>query len=265
MRIALAQTEPLWEDKEGNFKAALTFLERAREQNADLVLFPEMSMTGFSMHPEKIGETGENPRTLSFFREQAERYGLYIGVGYVELCEPKSFNRYAVLSPRGEVLADYRKIHPFTFGTESAHYAGGEELAFCQVKEFTLSPLICYDLRFPELFEIASERAELIVVPANWPSDRREHFMTLLRARAIEDQCYIAGVNRVGRARTLSYSGDSRIVDPFGRILAKAEDGEELVFADLDLESLRRYRKEFPARTDRKPALYERLRQSCRM
>ena len=101
MKIALAQTEPLWEDKEGNFKAALTFLERAREQKADLVLFPEMSMTGFSMHPEKIGETGENPRTLSFFREQAERYGLYIGVGYVELCEPKSFNRYAVLSPRG--------------------------------------------------------------------------------------------------------------------------------------------------------------------
>ena len=89
--------------------------------------------------------------------------------------------------------------------------------------------------------------------------------MTLLRARAIEDQCYIAGVNRVGRARTLSYSGDSMIVDPFGRILAKAGDGEELVFADLDLESLRRYRKEVPARTDRKPALYERLRQSCRM
>ena len=86
-----------------------------------------------------------------------------------------------------------------------------------------MSPLICYDLRFPELFEIASERAELILVPANWPSDRREHFMTLLRARAIEDQCYIAGVY----VYLLSYTGDSMIVDPFGRVLARAGEGEE--------------------------------------
>ena len=262
MRVALAQTEPLWENKEGNFRAALSFLEQAREKQADLILFPEMSMTGFSMHPEKIGETNESPETLSFFREQAQEYGLYIGVGYVEYCQPKSFNRYAIISPEGKVLADYRKIHPFTFGTEAVHYAGGEELAFCRVKEFTVSPLICYDLRFPELFEIASERADLIVVPANWPSDRREHFMTLLKARAIEDQCYIAGVNRVGRARTLSYSGDSMIVDPFGRVLSKAGDGEELIVADLNLEGLRQYREEFPARTDRKPELYESLRRS---
>ena len=86
--------------------------------------------------------------------------------------------------------------------------------------------------------------------------------MTLLKARAIEDQCYIAGVNRVGRARTLSYSGDSMIVDPFGRVLSKAGDGEELIVADLNLEGLQKYRTEFPARTDRKPELYERLRRS---
>ena len=260
MRLALAQTEPLWENKEGNFRAALGFLEQAREKGADMILFPEMSMTGFSMHPEKIGETREDSVTLRFFQEQAGKYGLHIGIGYVEYCLPKSYNRYAIISPSGEILADYRKIHPFTFGTEAVHYAGGSSLAFCQVKEFTVSPLICYDLRFPELFEIASERAELIVVPANWPSDRREHFMTLLKARAIEDQCFVAGVNRVGHARTLSYSGDSMIVDPFGRVLAEAGDGERLITADLDLEILRQYRKEFPARTDRKPELYERLR-----
>lgn len=262
MRLALAQTEPLWENKEGNYEASLAFLEKAKKEAADLVLFPEMSMTGFSMHPEKIGETAEHPQTLSFFQEQARRYELYIGIGYVEYRQPKSFNRYAFISPSGEILADYRKIHPFTFGTESVHYAGGEELAFCRVKEFTVSPFICYDLRFPELFEIASEKAELIVVPANWPSDRRDHFMTLLKARAIENQCYIAGVNRVGRARILDYSGDSRIIDPFGRVLAEAGSGEELLLADLDLNSLRKYREEFPARIDRKPGLYARLRQS---
>ena len=162
MRLALAQTEPLWENKEGNFRAALGFLEQAREKGADMILFPEMSMTGFSMHPEKIGETREDSVTLRFFQEQAGKYGLHIGIGYVEYCLPKSYNRYAIISPSGEILADYRKIHPFTFGTEAVHYAGGSSLAFCQVKEFTVSPLICYDLRFPELFEIASERAELI-------------------------------------------------------------------------------------------------------
>ena len=99
-------------------------------------------MTGFSMHPEKIGETKENPVTLDFFREKAGEYGLYIGIGYVEYCEPKSYNCYAIISPEGEILADYRKIHPFTFGTEAVHYAGGEKLAFCRVREFTVSPLI---------------------------------------------------------------------------------------------------------------------------
>lgn len=263
MRLALAQTEPLWEDKEGNFRAALSFLEQARERKADMVLFPEMSMTGFSMHPEKIGETADNPVTLTFFREQAEKYGLYIGIGYVEYSEPKSFNRYAVISPEGEILADYRKIHPFTFGTEAVHYAGGEELAFCRVKEFTVSPFICYDLRFPDVFGIASQRAELMIVPANWPEDRREQFIALLKARAIENQCYIAGVNRVGHARTLSYSGDSMIVDPFGRVAAQAGDKEELITADLEIEPLKRYREVFPAQTDRKPELYEKLRASC--
>lgn len=259
MRLALAQTEPVWEEKEENWKRACAWLEKAKGNGADFVLFPEMSMTGFSMHPEKIGETRERPDTLDFFREQALRYGLFIGVGYAEYREPKSFNRYGIISPKGELLTDYRKIHPFTFGTEAVHYAGGDEIVSCQVKDWTVSPFICYDLRFPEIFQIAAKKADLIVVPANWPEDRREHFMTLLRARAIETQCYVAGINRVGHARTLSYSGDSMIVDPFGRVLAQGQREETLVTADLDLQALREYRKSFPARSDRKEDLYKRL------
>ena len=94
----------------------------------DLLLFPEMSMTGFSMHPEKIGEERGNFATLEHFRERAKAYGMYVGVGYVEYRQPKSYNCYAILGPEGELLADYRKIHPFTFGTESVHYTGGEEI-----------------------------------------------------------------------------------------------------------------------------------------
>ena len=256
MRLALAQMEPLWEDKQGNWKASLAFLHQAKEQKADFIVFPEMSMTGFSMHPEKIGEDRQNSETLAFFREKAKEFELYIGIGYVEYREPKSYNSFAIISPKGEILADYQKIHPFTFGTESVHYKGGDAIVECLVKEFTVTPFICYDLRFPEIFQIASERSQLIVVPANWPSERLEHFQILLKARAIENQCYVAGINRVGHARTLSYNGGSMIVDPYGKVLAEAKDGETLVVADLDLELVERYREEFPAKKDRRKSLY---------
>ena len=171
----------------------------------------------------------------------------------------QSYNRYAIISPKGGVLTDYRKIHPFTFGTESVHYTGGDALGFCKIGDWTVSPFICYDLRFPEIFQLASPQAELIVVPANWPEDRVEHFKTLLKARAIENQCYIAGINRVGHARTSVYSGDSMIVDPLGRELAHGGREEELLVADLDLEMVRKYRAAFPAKIDRKPELYRKL------
>lgn len=256
MRLGLAQMEPLWENKQGNFEKAEEFLREAKGRQVDFLLFPEMSMTGFSMHPEKIGEKRENFITLEHFGRKAKEYGLYLGVGYVEYQEPKSFNAYAVLGPEGSVLANYRKIHPFTFGTESVHYTGGDKIVSCRVGEFTAAPFICYDLRFPEIFQIASESAQLLVVPANWPADRREQFITLLKARAIENQCYVAGINRVGHARTLSYSGDSMVVDPFGEVLAEAGDGERLVTADLNLELVEHYRREFPAKKDRRRDLY---------
>ena len=256
MRLALAQMEPLWENKEGNLKASLKFLQEAKEKEADFILFPEMSMTGFSMHPERIGEDRENSRTLQFFQEKAREFEMYIGVGYVEYRLPKSYNSFAIISPSGEILADYQKIHPFSFGTESVHYVGGERIVTCQVEEFTVAPFICYDLRFPEIFQIASETAQLIVVPVNWPVERREHFMTLMKARAIENQCYMAGVNRVGHARTLAYVGDSMVVDPYGKVIAEAGDGEKVICVDLDLELVEKYRADFPMKKDRRKEIY---------
>jgi omega-amidase len=256
MRLGLAQTNPLWEDKKGNFAAAVGFLEEARQSQVDFVLFPEMSMTGFSMHPEKIGEDRSHSETLQYFQKKAVEYGLTIGIGYVELLQPKSHNCYAIISPQGDILADYKKIHPFTFGTEQVHYEGGDRIAKCSVMDFMVTPFICYDLRFPEIFQVASKESQLIVVPANWPSDRREHFITLLKARAIENQCYIAGINRVGHARTSSYCGDSMVIDPYGKILAEGGDGEKLITADIDSSLVKAYREEFPAKKDRREDLY---------
>ena len=110
-----------------------------------------------------------------------------------------------------------------------------------------------------EIFQAVSDRAQLIVVPANWPSDRKEHFETLLKARAIENQCYIAGINRTGHARTLSYSGGSMVVDPLGRVAAKAGEGEEILTTELDWDMVEKYRQVFPMKSDRRPELYRRL------
>lgn len=256
MRLGLVQMDPLWEDKKGNFEIAAKFLEEAKERQVDFALFPEMSMTGFSMHTEKIGENREASETLYYFQKMAVKYGLFIGIGYVEFVLPKSHNCYAIISPQGNILADYRKIHPFTYGTESLYYEGGNQIVSCPVRDFTVSPFICYDLRFPEIFQMASANSQLIVVPANWPSHRREHFITLLKARAIENQCYIAGINRVGHARTLSYCGDSMVIDPYGRILAEAGDGEKLITIDIDRSLVDAYREEFPVKNDRREEVY---------
>lgn len=277
MRIGLAQMDMVWEKKEENFQKSLSFLEEAKLRQVDLVVFPEMSMTGFSMHTDRIGETDEENQkeiavsanqvqmaevaykgleTLAFFQKQAVKYGLHIGIGYVEKAVPKSYNRFAILDPQGRILTDYAKIHPFSYGKEAEYYQGGQELSCCQVKEFVTAPLICYDLRFPEIFQILSKKAQLILVPANWPASRQEHFELLLRARALENQCFVAGINRTGSGGNLVYKGGSLVADPFGNILAQADDGEQLLIADLDLDTAERYREDFPVKKDRRSGLY---------
>lgn len=256
MKLGLAQTNPLWEEKEKNFQASLAFLEKAKEEKVDFLLFPEMSMTGFSMRPEIIGEGREASKTLRYFQRKAKEYGLYLGVGYVEQGFPKSYNCYAILSPKGQVLADYRKIHPFSYGSESLYYQGGDEIVSCQVEDFTVTPFICYDLRFPEIFQAASEKSQLIVLPANWPSERQEHFRILLQARAIENQCYLAGVNRTGRGGELNYQGGSLIVDPYGVVLGEGTEEEMLVTAEIQASFADQYRREFPVKKDRRRDMY---------
>ena len=258
MRIGLAQMDMIWEDKRRNFKKSLKFLEEASEKQVDLLVFPEMSMTGFSMRSEVIGEDkyGAFSETLDFFRRQAANYGLHIGIGYVQKAEPKAYNRYAIIDPRGEILADYAKIHPFSYGREASFYQGGEQLVTCQVKELVTAPLICYDLRFPEVFQILSKTAQLILLPANWPAARQDHFRLLLQARALENQCFVAGINRTGEGDGLIYSGGSLIADPSGNVVAEADSREQLLVADLDLQAVQQYQKEFPVKKDRRDELY---------
>ncbi len=256
MRIALAQMDMVWEEKKKNYEKSLSFLKEAHEQGTDLLLFPEMSMTGFSMNTEKIGEEKDDLQTLNYFKHQAAQNEMHVGVGYVKKNERFFYNCFSLIDSKGEVQLEYEKLHPFSYGREAEFYRGGGHLFFCQVKEFCVAPLICYDLRFPEVFQILSKKAGLIVVPANWPAARQEHFELLIRARALENQCYVAGINRTGEGDGISYAGGSLGADPYGNVIARADHREQLLCADLDLKTAEQYRADFPVKKDRRESLY---------
>lgn len=260
MKIALGQLQLCWEDKEANLRKAETYLKLLKEKGADLLLLPEMSLTGFSMHTECTKEAEKE--TVGKIQKLAEQYRTAIGVGWVKdagkLCE----NHYSIVTPEGEIL-DYAKLHPFRFAGETEYFQGGSALPVCTYGDFRIGVQICYDLRFPEPFQILSGRTELIIVPANWPAARSEHWKCLLKARAIENMVYVAGVNCAGESGELFYSGDSGIYAPDGtklkcEAIGLSESCPEEQVQIYELENdVNRYRECFPVKEDRREDLYE--------
>ena len=141
--------------------------------------------------------------------------------------------------------------HPFTYAGEGEHYAAGRDRLTVQIDGVRVTPLICYDLRFTDLFWDAAADTDCYIIPANWPEARREHWMTLLRARAIENQAYVVGVNRVGSAGRLDYSGDTRIIDPLGQAIEAPVSEEAVLVGDVDAAKVAAVRVEFPFMQDR--------------
>jgi predicted amidohydrolase len=260
MKLGLAQIDMTWEDKEKSKSKVLAFLNIAKKNKVDLILFPEMTLTGFSMNVEQIGETSSPiSSTVAWFLSTAKVYNLHIGFGHVEI-DPitgKGLNKFTVVSPQNQIISSYSKIHPFSFGLESQHYTSGNTLVDFCLRDFVISTFICYDLRFPEIFQAASKKSSLITVSANWPKSREEHWITLLKARAIENQCYIAGINRVGTGDTIEYSGNSMIIDPYGNLLCCNEGEETLVIGDIDINKVSDIRTNFKLKSDRRENLYK--------
>jgi omega-amidase len=262
LKISLAQIDIFWEDKAKNRAKALHFIQKASEEGSKYIIFPEMTLTGFSMAVQSIGESTDCAGgTVDWFKQQALQYNIHIGFGYAALEQgcTKGRNNFCTVSPYGEEIGMYSKIHPFSYGLESLHYTGGDVVTTFTIGEFTVSNFICYDLRFPEIFQIASRKAGLITVAANWPKARREHWLTLLKARAIENQCYIAGINRVGVGDNIEYLGDSLLMDPLGNVIAFGGSAETLITADIDIRSVFELRNSFRLKDDRREDLYNKL------
>ncbi len=256
MRIALAQTNIIWENKEENLNKATDMVIRAKAESSDIILFPEMSFTGFSMNTKVTSE--DYGKTIGIIRTLAADNKIAVGFGWVEKTNEKSKNHYSVVSDKGEVLSDYVKIHPFSYSDEDKYFESGDRVVTFEYKGLTWSTLICYDLRFPEVFQIVSQKADIIAVPANWPKKRDVHWRALLQARAIENQVYILGINCFGNIGGLEYSGYTSAYDYNGDLLSVADFREELVIVDID-DGVKGFREQFPVKKDRKWVLYSEM------
>lgn len=256
MKIGLAQLDMGFEERERAMELCRAMLAEAGEKGVDLAVFPETTLTGFTLHPETLGEQQQESKSIAFFREEARKNNTAICFGMPVHENGISTNHCIILSKSGELLADYAKIHPFSYGAEARHYTGGNEICICTLEGVPYTPFICYDLRFPEIFQIASQESWLISVIANWPCSRIVHWKALLQARAIENQCFIIGVNRCGSGGKLDYSGDSMLFSPTGELIAHAEPCSGLTVAEINPEDAPALRKKFPFKADRKPELY---------
>jgi len=220
------------------------------EGRADLVVLPEMFTTGFSMQPEGLAED-MNGRAVAAMKEWSRRTGANIA-GSIIIGEGGNFyNRLVWACPDGSVLT-YNKNHLFRMGGEHEVYTHGKTAITVELKGWRIRPCICYDLRFPVWARNTGPGYDLFVCCANWPGARQSHWDILLRARAIENQCYVIGVNRTGTdGKGIVYTGGSAVVDFGGNIITGAGASETAVINSiLDMEALTRYRQSFPAWMD---------------
>lgn len=251
MKIYCVQHDIAWENRLANFTRVEALLVNARPEPGSLVLLPEMFASGFSMNVAAVRE-GRERATEKFLATTAEKLGIYLLGGLVTTkTNGKGSNQSVVFTPEGKELARYTKMQPFTLGGESDKYDAGRASLLFDWQGFRVAPFICYDLRFPEHFRAATKRgAQFITVIANWPVGRIQHWVTLLQARAIENQAYVAGVNRCGTDPKLTYNGRSLIVSPKGEILADAGNDESVISAEVSLDELKSFRRDLPFLAD---------------
>jgi omega-amidase len=253
LRICLVQADLVWENPNLNW-SKMSQLLAGQEGVHDLIILPEMFSTGFTMAARKNAELASDSETQAWMQYQASKLGAVVMGSIIVEDEGKYYNRLLVVGPDGLALK-YDKRHLFRMSGEHETYVAGSELQVFTLKGWRICPMICYDLRFPVWSRngMSPENRmwyDLLVYVANWPERRVAHWKALLTARAIENQAWVAGVNRVGTdGNDIVYSGDSMICDALGAVVAHSVQ-EELLTATLKWEELAAYREKFPAWAD---------------
>lgn len=248
MNIAIIQPGIIWESPESNIKKYNRMLS-GLSSDPDLIILPEMFTTGFSMNSADLAVPPDNPftswmRTISCERNSAITGSIIISEG------GRYYNRLFFVDPQGNIN-HYDKRHLFRMGGEGDHFSPGNKRLIVKFRDWRICPLICYDLRFP-VWSRNREEYDLLIYLSNWPAARSEVWNTLLKARAIENQCWVIGVNRVGLdGENIDYIGESQVIDPKGQVRLYLDNEEQSGEFCISLAELRNFRKKFPVWKDR--------------
>lgn len=247
LNVTIVQSDLHWHDPESNLREFSRLLAEV-DKPTDLVVLPEMFSTGFTMEAEANAERMDG-RSVSWMSETAKRTGAVVCGSLIIKDDDNYFNRMILMRPDGN-FDFYDKRHLFRLAGEHEHYSPGSDLVTFRLKDFRVRPLVCYDLRFPAWSRNRNDY-DLLVYSANWPEPRHLAWETLLRARAIENLCYVVGVNRVGTdGNGIRHKGGSVVVDYLGNDLTPATDGVGTWSATLDLGKLKAFREKFPFHLD---------------
>lgn len=252
MKVAAIQHDIAWANRAANFQHLESLIRDAYSSGAEFIVLSEMFSTGFVVDRDDIGEPTGGPSS-QFLSRLATELNIVICGSCPEIDghDRRPFNSLVVTQPNGSI-SRYRKIHPFTYGGEDKHFRAGQDFLTLNINDLRFSFFVCYDLRFADEFWVLANNTDVFVVPANWPESRREHWMALLRARAIENQAYVIGCNRVGDGGGLHYAGDSMMIDPLGVVLQQGGDTEQILIADISKSKVEETRQRFPFLQDRR-------------
>lgn len=264
MKVGLVSLNQKWENKSGNKELCTKYVIDAKNNGVDLIVFPEMTLTGFTMNTSIYGEQGDNSESVEFFKKLATDNNINIVYGIIIQDKGDYYNKLYYVDSYGKTFT-YSKIHTFSFAKEDIYYKKGDSLLISKINDFNVGFTICYDLRFPELYSILGEKCDLVINIANWPEKRYNHWDTLLRARAIEQQIYIAGVNRTGcDGNGLSYTESSRIYD-FNGVEPEYMICNDIKIYNINLSNIFDFKKVFDTTKDKRSDLYYKLRRddSC--
>lgn len=242
MKLALVQYSPIWENKNENMNELNSILNSV-DSGTDAIIFPEMTLTGFTMKAKQNAEELDG-ESFKFFINQSRRLKKNIFAGIIEKTNEGIYNSLFHFDELGLIKAVYKKIHPFSLADEDKFYSSGTEEVITKIGETKIGLSICYDLRFPELYrKYAKSKTEIMINIANWPVKRIQHWKHLLRARAIENQCVMIGVNRIGNDPYQTYNGSSAVFDHMGDELFQADNKKGIFYVDIDTSKIREIRE----------------------
>lgn len=258
VRVGLIQSDIAFGNPDANYAAFGEKMKEAVKQKAEFIILPEMWTTAYDL--KRIQEIGdpEGKRTKEFLQTFAREHDVTIvGGSIAQIKDGKVYNTAYAVNNKGEVVAEYSKIHLFRVMHEDKYLTGGNQFASFPYKNTKVGMTICYDIRFPELARrYALDGAGILVNSAEWPHPRLHHWRTLMQARAIENQMFVIACNRVGISGKTEFFGHSMVVDPWGEIIAEGGEDEEILIAEIDLNLIEEVRNKIPVFSDRREDMY---------